>query len=255
MNLTKEYPMKKAYTLLLALILGSAIATAQQQVTIRVCTYNIYNFGPTALDRAGAIYQVLSAIHPDILVLHEVEGAAGYGTLQTLYASQPSSYAIGPFTDGPDTDNAIVYDTTKVEFVDHLTTSTPLRNIDDWVIRVKGRADLMHVVGCHLKAGDMKEDAAQRAVEAGILANTLKILSSSNQFVLAGDLNLYGSSEPAYDSLIAPVGVFVDPINRPGDWHDNSDFGYLHTQSPRVRQFGGGIGGGLDDRFDFVLLS
>jgi len=40
----------------------------------------------------------------------------------------------------------------------------------------------------------------------------------------------------------------------PGTWNQ-SQYAQYHTQSPRTRQFGGGATGGMDDRFDMILLS
>ena len=40
----------------------------------------------------------------------------------------------------------------------------------------------------------------------------------------------------------------------PGTWNDAS-YAQYHTQSTRTRQFGGGANGGLDDRFDLILMS
>ena len=50
-------------------------------------------------------------------------------------------------------------------------------------------------------------------------------------------------------------GRLFDPIDRIGNWHNNSSFSDVHTQSPRTAQFGGGASGGMDDRFDFILFS
>lgn len=50
----------------------------------------------------------------------------------------------------------------------------------------------------------------------------------------------------------------MDPINRPGNWHNSQRYSALHTQSTRTDNddFDGfGAGSGLDDRFDFILLS
>ena len=49
----------------------------------------------------------------------------------------------------------------------------------------------------------------------------------------------------------------ADPINTPGSWNNNEDFRGVHTQSTRTSSsgFGGGAGGGLDDRFDFIMVS
>jgi hypothetical protein len=76
--------------------------------------------------------------------------------------------------------------------------------------------------------------------------------------VLTGDFNIYGSTEVAYSKLQAITtgeGQFYDPIQgMTGTWN-NGSYAFYHTQSPRVRSFGGGATGGMDDRFDLMLNS
>ena len=47
---------------------------------------------------------------------------------------------------------------------------------------------------------------------------------------------------------------FYDPLNKVGEWHANSFFAGIHTQSTHIS---GDCpsGGGMDDRFDFILAS
>jgi hypothetical protein len=52
--------------------------------------------------------------------------------------------------------------------------------------------------------------------------------------------------------------VLKDPLNRSGDWHNNTDYEDLFSQSTRTSSgpFGGaGAGGGMDDRFDHIVIS
>jgi hypothetical protein len=47
-----------------------------------------------------------------------------------------------------------------------------------------------------------------------------------------------------------------DPIETPGAWHNNSGYAAIHTQSTRTSDIGDdGSTGGMDDRFDFILVS
>jgi hypothetical protein len=82
-------------------------------------------------------------------------------------------------------------------------------------------------------------------------------LPPNSNFLILGDFNIYYSDEPAYQKLLDQTlsGYVLDPINRPGYWHDNIDFADIHTQSTRTRQFNGGATGGMDDRFDMILIS
>jgi hypothetical protein len=74
--------------------------------------------------------------------------------------------------------------------------------------------------------------------------------------IFGGDMNFYSAFiEPGYDSLVnSPVYSLIDPLPA-GNWHDSAEFSYLHTQSTRTSQFGGGATGGMDDRFDFIFFS
>jgi hypothetical protein len=75
--------------------------------------------------------------------------------------------------------------------------------------------------------------------------------------MVLGDYNIYNASEPAYQALldINQDGYVLDPINQAGTWHNNPSFASIHTQSTRTRSFGGGSPGGMDDRFDMILIS
>ena len=75
-----------------------------------------------------------------------------------------------------------------------------------------------------------------------------------------GDFNFYRSSEAGFQTLTSAsagsVYQFQDPINRVGSWTGNASFADVHTQCPRTDNNGGCYsGGGLDDRFDFILMN
>jgi hypothetical protein len=112
---------------------------------------------------------------------------------------------------------------------------------------------VLRIYSNHLKASQGEENEQRRLAEATTLRNYLNGLPEGTEFVVVGDMNLYTSSEPAYDMLIGEptnVGRSYDPINTPGDWNNNGEFAAVHTQSTR-----GGSYGGMDDRFDFILAS
>lgn len=78
----------------------------------------------------------------------------------------------------------------------------------------------------------------------------------NSNYLVCGDFNIYGSTEPAYQKLLNQTnqGYFVDIFSLPGTWNQ-LQYAPYHTQSPRVRQFGGGATGWMDDRFDMILIS
>jgi hypothetical protein len=71
------------------------------------------------------------------------------------------------------------------------------------------------------------------------------------QAIYAGDMNFYSNGESGYQAFVAAGnGRAVDPLGT-ANWTGASN-AVLHTQSPRLAS-GGLIGGGMDDRFDFIL--
>lgn len=241
--------------LLLFLVL-SLPALAQQP--IRVCTYDVVDFSEqTPSSRVAAIGTVLDEIMPTILVTHEMTGLAGALRFQNdVLQFVDSRLNLGSFIDGPDSDNAIYVDTTRISVISHSVIKTDFRNIDGWLVVIYPTIDTLIVVGSCLKSGDDSASRSQRAAEAINIHLFCKAFDGVYPYIVAGNLNVYSSAEPAYQTLIAnEPGQLVDPINRPGAWHNNDAYADIHTQATHDTASSSFISGGLDDRFDFVLFS
>jgi hypothetical protein len=108
----------------------------------------------------------------------------------------------------------------------------------------------------HWKSADDPEGRDRRQVEAQAIRANADALGPGKNIIYVGDYNLYSSSEPAFQTMIgAGSGQAHDPINRLGSWSDNPSFIDVFTQAPAVSPPSGLVGGGLDDRFDFQLIS
>jgi hypothetical protein len=109
----------------------------------------------------------------------------------------------------------------------------------------------------HLKASNTPSDSIQRNQEAVTFKNYLdsKPQPIENIF-FGGDFNLYTSAEAAYNTILNGGSVLLkDPINTPGEWHNDFNLRHVHTQSTRTSSIGdGGSWGGMDDRFDFIIV-
>ncbi|MGM0496890.1 MAG: T9SS type A sorting domain-containing protein [Bacteroidota bacterium] len=108
----------------------------------------------------------------------------------------------------------------------------------------------------HLKAGSGSQ--RERADEVDVFMDHIQNeIGAPGNYFLMGDLNVYTSDEAAFQKLINPDNSayqFNDPIDQLGNWNDNEDFKNHHTQS--THSYGGcHSGGGMDDRFDFILVS
>lgn len=228
---------------------------------LRVLTYNVLNYSG---GRTTELTLVLDQTRPDVVVAQEIIGSGGANAFlnTVLNVVDPGEWAVGPFLDGPDTDNAFYYRTAAVSFVSHFAISTALRNIDEYTFRPathsSSGADLRIYV-IHLKASQGSTNETKRLAEVTAMRARMETFPVGQAYFVAGDFNIYTNTEPAYQYVINPAngtaGVVQDPIQREGNWHVNSSFADIHTQSPRVLQFGGGANGGMDDRFDMLLTS
>lgn len=139
-----------------------------------------------------------------------------------------------------------------------------VRVIDIHQLYVKGdylkAADTVKITPAtaHLKAGSTSNDARDRADMTESFVDFVKSNTIKGNMLFAGDFNIKSSSEQCYKNLLEESDSdykFHDPVNRPGSWNNRSSFADLHTQS--TRSSGGNScfsSGGMDDRFDFILI-
>jgi endonuclease/exonuclease/phosphatase family metal-dependent hydrolase len=233
--------------------------TATNFDTVSVVSYNLLNYPADNSTRDPFMRRVVHTVKPDILVVQEMTSSSGVTTFlnNVLNYYQAGLYTTIAFHDGPDTDSHIYLKSGKATVISAAYIPTALRDIAEYVVRFTSSSDTIRFYSLHLKASTGYE--TDRLAEATILRNYLNNLPSGTKFMVMGDYNIYTSTEPAFQKLIGSEadndGRCKDPINAVGDWNNNSTFKAIHTQSPRVRQFGGGSTGGMDDRFDIILTS
>ena len=243
-------------------LLVAAVASAQ----LRVATWNISNYsGGRTADIQTAVYGVHEgrSLTPDIIICQEFLTAPAVTALASILNSAPGSpgdWAGAPFVDGPDTDSALVYRTSKVTLLGVTVVATGgtapnhPRNIMRYDVQLAGYTSPATVLACystHMKSGTGGGDYPRRLLEAQRIRDDAEALEAGWQFLVGGDLNIQSSSEAAYQELVGSqannAGRFFDPINTPGSWNNNGAFRFVHTQDP--------IGpGGMDDRYDQLLL-
>ena len=250
---------------LIGLIVVALLFLSSYASAIKIASWNLLQYpGTTGISRHPDYKTVIKALNPDILVVQEMGSIAGVNQFlaNVMNSSYPTKYAAGPFFNGPDSDNAIFYNKSILSILSHRQIVTALRDISEYVMKITsgpGAGTIFRVYSVHLKAGETTADKLQRTNEAAVLRNYLNSLSANSLFLLCGDLNLYSNAEQAFIKLTGSQtdndGQVVDPTNRLGVWHDNASYANLHTQSTRKVQFGGGASGGMDDRFDFILIS
>lgn len=247
--------------LLLCLIVGVAsVLPTHAGDTVRICTYNILKFSQSNEDgRIPHFARILDSIRPHILVTQEVDDAsAGPRFVSEVLTWAP--FASTPFIDGPDTDNQVYYNQSMFDLVNVRTIATELRNILETTLALRPHdgtlADTIVLYSVHLKASDGSTEAAQRHRE---MTKLIDALAPRNNIVVCGDFNVYSPAEASYTALTGSSSVrrFVDPLGTAWRRNVTAQAG-IYTQCTRLTTLGvcgGGVSGGLDDRFDFVLFS
>lgn len=248
-------------TLILFALLFPVQALAQ--ATIRVMTYNALNY----LDSMGGtrnddFQHVIEETLPMFLCMQEMQTDAAAAAFKTnvLDVIQPGLWSRGPNTlqDEYTDDTEIFY---RSDLVTRLTTrmiTTELRSIEWGAYQLHGGGApvcTLLVAVAHPKAGNTTSDAEQRAREIGefidFLETNIPSQYAGQPSIICGDFNVYTSNEASYQELL---DVYADPINKPGSWNNNSTFAAIHTQSTHSSGTILYSGGGLDDRFDQILV-
>ena len=245
-------------------MLSYCLPTMAQQ-PIKLMTYNLLNYpNGSALTSdttiRNAAYRItMQATQPDILVVEEMNSPIGVNIiLNSVLNVNQATYSAGAFNDGPDSDNAIFFKSNLFSFVSNTPIRTALRDISEFKLIYLPTNDTIRIYAAHFKASSGASNEALRAAEVDSLRKYTNALPANSKFWVVGDFNFYSTSEAAYQKLLQVTsnteGEFYDPISIIGVFN-NPSFAQYHTQSPRVRAFGGGATGGLDDRFDFILYS
>lgn len=249
--------MKSFLNLLVLLLVATDVFAAD---TVRVMTYNVLKFSADNVDgRIPNFKSIIDSVRPDLMVCQEVDDAS-MGPLFVADVFTYAPFAATPFIDGPDTDCQLFYDQLKFEFLSQRRITTELRDIAEFTVVTKPSdglpPDTVVLYGCHLKASDGSSEAAQRARETAAMMSTMTMHTYA---IISGDMNVYGPNEPAYRNMTGTTATrtFVDPLG--ANWQRNSaNFARYYTQCTRanlVSSCGGGVDGGLDDRFDFIFVS
>lgn len=244
-------------------------ATASAQ--LRVVTYNVAHL----LGDKDAIEAVFAAIHQDdkpgfavpisVLVCQEVRNADLVPLLNALNNSAPPgiTYAVGTYTnnseDGSGGAQAMFYRTDKlIELAgghDDIFTGAG-RYADRWQLRLLAYDSpdaRFYIYSAHLKSDTGSANQNQRLTGVMNIRSNADALGPNQHIIYCGDFNFYNNTEPGYGHFFtAGNGQAVDPLGT-GSWA-GSDNAIKHTQSPRLAS-GPMAGGGMDDRFDFQLVS
>ncbi len=288
MNYFQKTFFKGIILLFIGSIFSPSFLKAQNKDTLRIMTYNVLNYRNTTNQctnnnnnpqtKENALEIIIDHTLPDVLVCTEV-GASPNGfnafTLMNSSLNQNgrTHYTMANYTHQgfQDITNMLYYDTSKLVLHQQETINKDLSNsnlvrlIDiytlyfkDPFLSVHNDTTFFHFIGAHLKAGNSSANRTERGKATEAVMAHLDTINASGNYFFMGDLNVYTFSEPAFIDLVAhnpdPSINFYDPVNRSGSWNNSSTYADVHTQSTRTSG-SCAAGGGMDDRFDFILCS
>ena len=268
---------------LLIIILGTALFV-QAQDTLTVMQYNLLYYGNynsgfadcyetnnNTQRKDECIRTLVDYVKPDIFTVCE------FGATQQLQdaflrhnlningvdywqSDNIINYA------GEDIINHIFFDSHKLGLSKHIALRTKPRDTDFYELYLKtpslaaGDTIKLICIVAHPKAGQGYE-ASRRALMQVVMDYLNQHYPHDNALIM-GDFNMYGASESGYRLLTQtysnPDICFVDPVatlGGVGEWNNNSLFAPFHTQSTRSYSDECFSPGGLDDRFDFILMA
>jgi len=242
------------------------------QESINIMFYNLLNF-PEAppSNRPEILKSILDNYQPDLFMVCELQSEIGANTvLSSFPRTEDDRYRAAQFVTNQSSSSnnlqqLVFYNSQKFILDDQRIITTSIRDINHYIFILNTQDSSVNpiyldVFVTHLKSSQGFENEQLRLQMVTEFTNYLSNIPSDRFVIFSGDLNLYTSNESAYQELLDPTNSIVlkDPIDSPGGWNNNIAFQDIHTQSTRISNddFNNyGAGGGLDDRFDFILVS
>ena len=257
---------------ILLFVIVTITTSAFSQGRIKVMSYNLLNFNNytsycTAQNnphqaKAGYLATIVANQQPDILCCCEVgKGSDLRSTIYYILGNSLNVNGVRRWSAASPSgneylNNALFFDNTKLKLVAQTKVDTDIREINIYKLKHLTSNDTLKVAIAHLKAGT--ECSAQRGTEIQQFMNYLVAQGNNDNFIICGDFNVYRASEPAFQNLVNPSYLpiaFYDPVNQIGEWTNNWNFSEYHTQSTHNGSNDCFSIGGMDDRFDFILMS
>jgi len=267
----------KIKTILFILSLATYSLVAQD--TLTVLQYNLLNYGNNTdyctqsnnniNDKDAYIRTIIDYVKPDMFCVNEIsKSPAIHQRLldNSLNVAGVTYYRKADFIKVADSYlvNMLYYNSEKLQLHSHTIAQSYIRDIDVYKLFYRsddlpdGDTAFIICIVAHFKAGNTNNNRDKRTVMANNAMDYIADYEIDGNLLFMGDFNVYTSSETAYQLLldyVVPEVNFFDPIDTPGSWNNNSSYSNVHTQSTHSDQNGCASYGGMDDRFDFILIS
>ena len=259
------------------------------QTRIKTLFYNTLNYtiDIASQEKTPYLKTILETVQPDVFMICEIknEPASDYLFENAILPFNPN-FKKAPYrvvqSPAKDLSQMVYYNSEKLTLLAGQVITTNVRDINHYTFKINTENSEINpikieVFVTHLKASTGFNNRMDRLNSVESFVAELDKLPSNSNILFAGDFNFYTSNEEGFLKLIDASNSIkmVDPINRlcppfPENnidyfnednfnntyFWNNSSFADVHSQSTRTSQLNGdGAGGGMDDRFDFIMMS
>ena len=280
--------MSKRTTMFLLLILFVNVNFGQTR--IKAMMYNVLNYSDSEVSRNKTPFlsTILGEVKPDLFMVCEMIDEIGSNYLfENSIIPFNENFQKAPFEENQSgsysLQQMVYYNTKKLILEETRVITADTRDINQYTFKINtenGNTNpiTIEVFVTHLKASTGSSNRQRRLNSIQSFVSYTNNIADDSYVLFAGDLNFYTSNEEGYQHLIDdrnPI-VIIDPIDRPTpnfpddgiDYYENynstyfwnnSSFRDIHSQSTRTSNIGfiddSGSTGGLDGRFDFIMMS
>jgi len=260
------------------------------QTRIKAMMYNVLNYSDSEVSRNKTPFlsTILGEVKPDLFMVCEMIDEIGSNYLfENSIIPFNENFQKAPFEENQSgsysLQQMVYYNTKKLILEETRVITADTRDINQYTFKINtenGNTNpiTIEVFVTHLKASTGSSNRQRRLNSIQSFVSYTNNIADDSYVLFAGDLNFYTSNEEGYQYLIDdrnPI-VIIDPIDRPTpnfpddgiDYYENynstyfwnnSSFRDIHSQSTRTSNIGfiddSGSTGGLDDRFDFIMMS
>ncbi len=264
--------MIKKTLFLIFLLLATEV---HSQTEIKAMFYNLLNY-PTAppTNRNIILKNILNTYKPDLFMVCELETEAASNDILNFSLSEINKpYNKATFTSNQSNtysslQQLLFFNNNLFTLANQNVITTTIRDINHYTLILKTNDYLtnpkyLEIFITHLKASQGSDNVQKRLDMVIEFTNALDNLPTNSFVIFAGDFNFYTSSESGYQQILSNTNSIImkDVLNIDNEnqsWHTNTNYINSHTQATRISNSdfdGYGAGGGLDDRFDFIMLS
>lgn len=263
------------------------------QTRIKAMFYNLLNYSneSVSIQKTSHLKTILDDVSPDLFMVCEIESEAGSNYLFTnAVQNHNADFEKAPWQNIQSSASGgltqmVYYNRKKLVYESSRVIATNTRDINHYTfkintVNVNTNPIRLEVFVTHLKASTGSTNRQRRLGSIQDFFTAVNAIPEDSYVLFAGDFNFYTSNEEGYQLLIDNANriQIVDPINRPAtpfpsnvqdpfntlSWSSeyfwrNSTYADVHSQSTRTSNSGlidqSGSTGGLDDRFDFIMMS